>query len=296
MTAQPTGVTLFFGALGDLIRHPRAVLRLSALPLALFLCLELILARAYVDWFNDLDGSLNPPGEIIGILAFFALLGLLATSWHRLMILGEQPGLLPRLRPGLVVRYILAWIVVGLIVGLIVLVCFGVPVFVLGSMIDPQLGQLMLNVIAPDPYLGTEGGLAVTLLVGAVAVGAGALYLYLLFRMGMGMPSVAVRDGEGMGMRASWRATRGLAGAIAGLVVFALIGQAALFGLGYLNFYLLMDWDAEGLTLGTEYMIRLGYAVVDTLTTLIGAAILTRIYRASVVDIPSDPAPSEAAA
>lgn len=280
MAHHPTGTTLFFGALRDLVQHPSAVVRMSALPLALYLGLEAFAARGYVAWFNDLDGPVSPPTEILNIVAFFAILGVLASSWHRFMILGERPGYVPKLGVGLVVRYVLAWFVIGLIVGLIVLVAFGVPLFIVGALMDPLLGQMMLNVIAPDPYLPVERGIGITAAVIAIGALAGASYFYLLFRMGMGMPSVAVRGGEGMGMRASWRATRGLARAIATLVVLALIGQAALFGLSYASASLLADGQAEALSYGNELLRRVSFVLTDTTTTLIGAAILTRIYRA----------------
>ncbi|WP_224814974.1 hypothetical protein [Hasllibacter sp. MH4015] len=247
--------------------------------------MEAILARAYVNWFNDFDGPDSPLGEFIAIFAFLALLGILATSWHRFMILGEVPGLVPRLKPSLVLRYVLAWIVIGLVVGLIVLLCVGVPVLLLGVVIDPLLGQLMLNVIAPDPYLVVDGGLFPALLLSAIAALAGFLYLYLLFRMGMAMPSVAVRDGQGIAMRASWRATRDLARPIGGAALLAVLGQAALFAASYGAYSMTLDWETETLRFAHEYAGRLAYVVADTLTTLIGAAILTRIYRA----LPSAP-------
>ncbi len=282
MAVQTTGFGIFFGAIKDLQSHSTMVLRIVALPLVIYLLIEIALTRAYVTWFNSEGLAPGLPEENIGTVSFFALLGILASSWHRFMILGQHPrGLRPDVPFAVIWRYVLAWIVIGIIVALIVLVGFLAPLFLVGSLIDPLFGEMLLQVIIPDPYTGIEPGTSGYVIVIAVCVLTLFVYLYLLFRMGIGMRSVAVReDRTGMGIRASWRVTRALARPLLGVAALATVGQTALSRLSWILLGYTDVWDGDTMIFADEYPTRVQQALFDTVITLIGAAVLTRIYRA----------------
>ncbi len=279
MSAPVTSQSLFFGAIADLIRAPGAVLRIAALPLLAYLLIEVPLSRAYVQWFNDTTLITGPPGEVIGTLAFFLLLAVLAVSWHRHMLVAETPDtFLPKMRWRNWGRYLVAWIIISVIAGLAVFLCVLLPLFLLGSVLDPLLGQLLLNLLSYDVYLDPSPTPA--FYVAGIAVGILALFAYLtlVFRISMGLPAVAIDAATAPGLRASWRRTRALTWPILGLAAFALVGQALLTGAGFL--VLFSGGFSETITFAGEYTIRAMLAVIDTVNTLAGAAILTRIYRA----------------
>ena len=274
-----TAANLFFGALGDLGRHPAVVLRIALLPALVLALMEIPAANAYIDWLDDPCSFAAPPSELLNTVAFFFVVGAVAVSWHRFMLLDEAPGTVtPRPHWRAWGKYILAWIVLGVIVGLIVLVAVVAPLFLIGSLIDPVLGQVIMGVLAPETSFG-PGPTSAAYVVFGVTVGLVLFaYLALLFRMSMGLPSARHRRGGGRGCGASWRRTRPLARPILGLAVLAMVGQIVLSGLGFAMISAAADTEVP--SLGAELAARGGLIVVDTINTLIGAAILTRIYRA----------------
>ena len=275
-----SATSLFFGAIADLLRAPGTVARIAALPVAIFVLLQIPVSFQYVTWYNTPSES-APPTEWVEFLFFLVMLGFVASAWHRFKVNGVRPsGLWPEVRFGTAARYVLAWIVIGIIVGLLVVLFVALPVLGIATLIDPVLSQSLGSLVFPEGIYGGEVsdyGMALYVAVGAVL---GLAYIWLLFRMGMGLPSVAVNDGEGLGMRASWKATRSLAWPILGAAVFATIGQGLLYGLSMSALWLNGSFDGFDLTFAGELATRLVTLVVDVVNLLVGAAILTRIYRA----------------
>ncbi len=287
MADRITGPGLFFGAIGDLIAHPGATLRIAAVPLAVFLAIEARSARAYVQWWIE-GVSYTPPPEVGSTIAFYVLVGVLAVGWHRVMILGQPPAIIfPLSRLGILFRYTIGWIVIGIIVGLAVVVLIGVPAFLLGSLANPDFGVLMVEIFAPTGTVAAADitGLSLVMAGGCVGLGMYA-YLYGIFRCSMGLPAVAVDAEERLGLRASWARTRILARPIAGVAGFAMVALVVMLGGHYLIYWAPLE---EGVTFQVEFLRRIMAAVLDTLNTLIGAAILTRIYRATQAEFRAPP-------
>ena len=280
MDKPVTGPGLFFGAIGDLWARPGAVARIAALPLLVFLAIEALSTRTYVQWWNE-GASYTPPLQIGSILGFYVLVGLLAVGWHRVMILNEPPALVvPMSRLSNLFRYTIGWLVIGIIVGLAVVLLIGLPFYVLGSLIDPDFGVLMAEIFAPTGPVGAEDIMGLSLLMAFGCVGLGMYaYLYGIFRASMGLPAVAVDAEQRPGLRASWRRTRPVARPLLGVAAFAMVALVAVLSVHYLIYSVPLE---QGLMFRAEFTRRVVAAVLDTLNTLIGAAILTRIYRATV--------------
>ncbi len=289
MAERITGPSLFFGAIGDLLRHPGMALRIAVLPLALFLAVEAYSTLQFVAWYNEIT-SPNPPFEAPAALAFYVLVGLIAVAWHRFMILGEGPSIaaLPN-RLGNLWRYTIGWIVIGIVVGLGAFFCVVLPVFVIGSLLDQAFGETVAVVLG-GPISGavaSQGVLTYVLLVIGVVLLL-LFYMYAIFRVSMGLPAVAVDAERAPGLRASWRRTRPMAGAILILALLALVVQGAALGL---QFWIFSIYPEGPLTFGFEFTRRVAAAVTDTVNTMVGAAILTRIYRATQDTAPDGPPP-----
>ncbi len=276
MDTRTTSNSLFFGAIGDLLGNLGAVLRIGGPWFALYIALHMLAGRVYAHWvLYDVNARSAPPSQWYLNLMFLVMLGTVAASWHRFMALNEPPRFLPQMRLMIILKYMLAWVVIGIIIGLILLICFGLPAVVLSALVDQALQDVVVMTLQDevfDPF-----GLSTGLL--ALAIGFVFLIIFgsilLLFRMGVGLPSVAILDGQGIGMRASWRATCGMARAIFGASLLATLASILLYGL---SFGMLFALDQDYST-GREIIMRVGIALVDIVILLVGTAVLTRIYR-----------------
>ncbi len=282
MTPEPrvTATSLFFGALGDLARNPGAVLRIGGPWFVVYLAVNALAGRRYAHWviYDVHQVSGGPPLEWYVSVVFLGMLGAVASAWHRFIYLGEAARFVPRMRLVIIGKYVLGWVAVGLVIGVIVGAVMLVPVLALTSLgVEP--GASSEVTIWIDLQIWHSEGVGVSPGVAMAALGlvciAGWLALFLLFRLGLGLPSVAILDGQGLGLRASWRATRGLGGAIAGASVLATIGCAAFYGAVFAAF---APWG-EGYATADEVIYRLAGGGVDIVTMLVASAVLTRIYR-----------------
>ncbi|MEX3015216.1 hypothetical protein [Gymnodinialimonas hymeniacidonis] len=278
MSERPTASSLFFGAIGDLLTNFGAVLRIGAPWFLIYLALNALAGRFYAHWvlYDVNQISPGPPNEWYLTAMFLLMLGTVAASWHRFMTLGETPRFLPQMRLVIILKYVLAWVVIGIIIGSILLVCLGLPALLLSALVDQAFQDVIAGLLQDSVFV--PSGLSVGLIGLALffVFLVVTLSILLLYRMGIGLPSVAILDGEGIGMRASWRATRGMGGAILGASLISAIGSVILYGVVFSGFFL----PSESYSTATEVTMRLGFAVTDIITMLVGTAILTRIYQA----------------
>ncbi len=277
MDTRITATSLFFGAIGDLLNNFGALLRIGGPWFALYIALHILAGRVYAHWvLYDVNARSPVPSEWYVNLMFLVMLGTVAASWHRFVVLKEAPSFLPQMRLMIILKYMLAWVVIGIIIGLMLLFFFGLPALLLSALVDKALQDVVVMTLQDDIFDPTS------LSAGLLALAVGFVFLIifssilLLFRMGIGLPSVAILDGQGIGMRASWRATRGVAGAVFGASLWATCASIILYAA---SFGVLVALDQDYST-GREVIMRVGFALVDIVTMLVGTAVLTRIYRA----------------
>ena len=276
---QLSGAAIFFPAFRDIAQNRAAAAGALILPAVALFAIELPLSMAYVA-----DPYLGGGGlELVRFVIFCVAIGLLASRWHRAVILGETVAALPRgdaLRRA--IRYALSWFVIGFILGLVAILV--TVVLALGFTVLTGIdGLSILDLV--DPYgAGTGPGLGAVVGVALMALGAW-LFIYMLFRGAYGLPEQAV-TGAGRGIRASFARTRVLARGLVVTSALATLVQGAI----HFAFYpvvferLLWPYDAvtgDPLTPGLGALV-LGSALlvlVDLAIALVGAAILTVIYR-----------------
>jgi len=179
--------TLFSSAYGQWFGNVGAWLTAVALPLVISLAIyygywEIFSAQSLneLSQQNAGQGFRDFLANIVQIIAFT----LFAVSWHRLLVLGEAPKLLPPIG-GDHVRFLLWSIGVGLIIGL--------PAVLL---------------IALAASLGAQSA-AVGVVVGFAAV---LVAVYVGCRLCVLFPSIAV--GRSLGLIGAWRMTAGHGSAI----------------------------------------------------------------------------------
>lgn len=204
---------MIFGNLGQALRvsiGPYVILILG------YLLLFLIAGQAGA--FAQLtSGAGTLPEDFSGmaVIALLALipftlfvLGWIAVSWHRFILLEEYSGILPAVSGRPIWPYVGRSILYGLLIGLI-----AIPVFLIVGMIAM-------------PFVGSEPTAALTLPALMIFVGVAAFLSFIWFRIGLALPSVAV--GEPITMGQAWEASRSMSGTIFGvaLLLMAINGIA----------------------------------------------------------------------
>lgn len=277
MATHVTARYLFFGAIRDLLSNFGAVLRIGGPWFALYIGLHMLAGRVYAHWvLYDVDALSPVPSEWYLSVMLLVMLGTVAASWHRFMVLNEPPRFLPRMRLVIIGKYMVAWVAIGSVVTMIAVVLVCVPVlglfWALGTSALDVLGAI---VVSDWVRLGGISPWLIGSLIAMIAVSAG-VSIFLLLRIGLGLPSIAVLDGQGLALGASWRATGSLGRAIFGASLWAALATCVLYGL----VVALTPDLGESFDASREVGFRLAGAAVDLITMLVGAAMLTRIYRA----------------
>ncbi len=176
------------------LRNPGSALRASLVPVVLHFAvvkwlLPAVAERMALRWAPS---GLDEPAAalVIGGIArlvaplFLATLAWIAVAWHRHVLLGEPPGVLPRFRPGLIGRYVgrsllVILLTMGTLAGLVL------PVF---------------TVVPARPHAGLAFPIQLLLLVARIVL------LHVSRRLGLTLPASALR--RPIGFEAAWRASR----------------------------------------------------------------------------------------
>eukprot|EP01013_Petalomonas_cantuscygni_P003432 TRINITY_DN13609_c0_g1_i1.p1 TRINITY_DN13609_c0_g1~~TRINITY_DN13609_c0_g1_i1.p1 ORF type:complete len:277 (+),score=77.55 TRINITY_DN13609_c0_g1_i1:22-831(+) len=201
----------------------------------------------------DADGTMQQPTPeemmMAGKLGLFTLIGLvlylfvfcwIAVTWHRYILLGEDPSWITS-PSGLPIGSYL-WTSVKLVLLLIVVF---VPVSIVLGLI---IGPLMMA----SPWIA--GGLMFLLM--------GGLFSFLWLRTALGLPAAAI--GEKLGIRESWSKTGSFSGQILG-VALLLIAMNLILGL-------------PSLLVGANLVGALLDLIVQWFTIMVGVGILTTLY------------------
>ncbi|QUJ77705.1 hypothetical protein KDD17_07055 [Sulfitobacter albidus] len=255
---------IFTAALREIAHHRPSAVRLLCIPLIVTIVVELL---------YTLSPHRDPQSDNIGLsilsgVVAYGAVGWIAVGWHRLRLMGEHAGLLPRAPLRVLMRYVIEWLILGILIALILLAVGGAA-------------YLVVMALAPDPL--TEQviyGLWTDTILGPVSILPITAFTWLLFRFGISLPHLAIEGDARLGMRQAWRRTRPLAWTIFRAGLFAGIVQWAV---GVLPLQLVYGSDLfttpEGeIILAGEIVFALAYAFVYTGIPLVGAAILTVIY------------------
>ena len=264
------GVLIFTGAVRAIVQHAR---------FAVLICLPWVVISAAVSfWLYRAEAFGSPLIPLLDIV----MVPVIAVLWHR-HVLPEMmitPDL--RLTFGDLGRYTFKWLLVSFLVGLIAvmgLVVLGLAMsmmpgvdgwfaaFLDGAWLGLSLGALRDGQLAP-------------LLVGALAVLLGFVATYLVHRISYVLPHGALRR-ETMSLRDGYRRTAPLAGPLAVTSLIVMAGMAAVFGVQvWLGEVLMQAYDSDKISVARfDLWTALIEAVSVVLQTLIGAALLTEIYR-----------------
>ncbi|MBM2575345.1 hypothetical protein JQC91_03420 [Jannaschia sp. Os4] len=267
MSAWAGGAAIFGGALRALVARPLVVAGLFAAIAVPTVALDLVDLWSF---HADPDAYGTGGWGLARLAVETLVLAVAVVGWHRAVLRPGAPD--PSVRRW--VAYGLAYLVIGLAIGLVlappaalVLAGLGIAANVAETGAAMPYGVIDLFATGLDALYGLGGvEIAFALL--------GVPFLWLLYRCGMGLPHIAVAD-RPMRMGESWAATRPLARPIAVLALVAAAAQAVpLFGpTAYaLRADLPFTFAAEA---PLAVLAALGYAA----TILVGAAILTEIYR-----------------
>ena len=258
--------SIFFLAVQHLFHKPLQALCILTLPLALNIFAELFDTHQYVMSYFEGAGY----ASVLVVVVNFMTTSLIAVAWHRIILLNEPQGFLPRNGGHLYYRYFAQWFVMGLVILFImslVVAAFAVIVWLVSN----ALGQSYLfeDLFMGDELFGTPLYVALTIIT--------AVFTYCLFRFGVVLPHLATGHSE-VGMWEGWRCTKPLAWPIAGAAVLAGIGQIALLWLPS-DFLMRMMEQPDGyLPSSFDYLDAVVVAISYSLISLFGAAILTEIY------------------
>jgi hypothetical protein len=179
------------------------------------------------------------------LLLVFALVTNLwiAVAWHRYILTGEQPGIIPPFHGDRILGYFGK----GILIGLILILPAMLAVFVGGAVAFPLIGGSMENILVP----------AIMLVVLLPIWVAG-------LRLGTALPGVALRAGERLG--SGWEATKGHAGTLIVVAICTLVAT------------LVLELIGVGLAGLGEMPVMVWSLVTAWVTTMVGVSILTTLY------------------
>ncbi len=190
-------------------------------------------------------------GIVFLMLVYAFVFAWICVAWHRFILLEEKPGLVPAItgRP--------IWLYVGTTILLaVLLILLAIPV------------TLALGMLAGPLIDATGAQHAAPLLMSGIGLFVDAFLSYLWFRFAVVLPAAAI--GRPMTLGDGWSATSRISVPILGAVLI-LMGATVLAGFG-------IGWVAEqSLWLGFA-----GSVLVQWLTLLMGASVLTTIYGVGV--------------
>ncbi len=242
-----------------LFANPGAAIRVSWLPYTLLM----LLGWGWFTPFREMLGALGGPGAGMGYgigwlwpvllytLLSLILVGWVAVPWHRFLLLGESPPVVPLPRPGRVLRYALKTLVLFILIG--------VPAALAGAF----LVWLAVHVFATAPpgpmVLMTPAGLLMAFFVYF-------LVLALFLSLGQVLPALAI--GRPLGLGEAWARAKRHRGAILFLALIAT--PFALFAdFHYLRLALTLPegMPAGALSFVIEYVV--GWLALMLLTTMV---------------------------
>ncbi|MEJ6394955.1 hypothetical protein V8J82_16950 [Gymnodinialimonas sp. 2305UL16-5] len=289
MAQTVTGVSIFFGALGDVFRNLPVVARIIALPLALYLALEVPMTRADIADYESFEAGFGG-AWLFRYIVFLGVVGIVSVSWHRYKLLGEVPkSIVPPWQFGRWWRYALAWLVLGLIVGFWVALLVAAPLFIAIGFFAPDLWDRILGF-----GYGTGGffDFADPVAMSVAAAGLSMMLftgLFFTYRLQTGLPAIAIERADGFNMTQSWRQTAPLGAKLLVTALLATVGQAILIFVPEMFLYNDPAWSDPAIPYSFSYMYfdNVVVAISDVVLAIFGAAILARIYEA--IQLADDP-------
>jgi len=198
-----------------------------------------------------LDGSFNPENGISGLSALLILslvvflvfvMGWVAVSWHRFILLEEYTALVPATKDRPIWSYVWRSFILGLLIMLIAMPILMIVGFVLA------------------PTMGAGFGIF-SMILGLLL---GALLSYLWFRWAIILPSIAV--GEPMTLRQAWAETAATSGVIFKVAIIVSVLKIAASTVVSL-FYV-----------GLPIVALVADVAVNWTTLMVGVSILTTLY------------------
>ncbi len=259
-----------------IIRHAFAIifnnfgqaLRISALPYLSMVAIGFAVALndpGLVEIDSDLylDGSSDGIFEINTISIVLALasaiyslfvLGWIAVSWHRFILLEERQGWIPVVNYKLINAYLVRSIGYGLLLCLIAVVLMVILSAVgLHTLLDADPDSMSFDLFLATAVIGT-------------------ILTFIWYSIALALPSIALS--EPISMREAWSASSGINTTIFGISsVLVILNQIGLF----ITNDLLWSLPLIAALLG---------AIVNWITILVGVSILTTLYGHLIEDRP----------
>lgn len=235
---------------------------------ALMLTLPWIAVFVLVSWW---EMQRDVPSDWLGILVNVMMVPAIALPWHRRILPSQisEPGQKPGLRAyGF---YLLEWLIIGIIISVIAAL-LAVPLWLFFSFLFEAI------------YLSNSEfyyvGEATLLAVGAIVVWP---ITYVAHRLSFILPHWALRA-KRMTVRAAWQKTGRISKALWVTAAFVSVPIAVLTLLGFVLPDIIAEpvFDEEsGGYLGVEpdIFLLMYWGVEGALCTLVGASIMTEVYR-----------------
>lgn len=257
-------------ALSDIAARRMDVAKLMFLPMLANVLAEMNLTRVYIA--TDYVG-----GTGAGFLAFFvsiATVAFVAVGWHRIVLLGEKAKIVAAPRGAIYLHYAVSWFFIGFVPILGVLL-LGVGVYVIAVLFGLDAALLDGYYMYVPEFAQGVGSMFYTgmgMFVVAMAV------IWYLFRVGVVLPHLALGHNH-IGMRRAWGLTRPQAGPIFGTALVASALQSLATVLLFVSTSWAIDYETGEAAILSEYVTTVLNVMVFTFSGLIGAAILTTIYK-----------------
>ncbi len=235
---------MVFGNMGQ-------ALKVSLVPFGLLAAFSVLVIMVTGE---PLDGSFNPENGISGLAALLILslvvflvfvMGWVAVSWHRFILLEEYTALVPATKDRPIWSYVWRSFILGLLIMLIAM-----PILMIaGFLLAPTVGS------------GVAGFSIFSVIIGLLL---GALLSYLWFRWAIILPSIAV--GEPMTLRQAWAETAATSGVIFKVAIIVSVLKIAASTIVSL-FYV-----------GLPIVALVADVAVNWTTLMVGVSILTTLY------------------
>ncbi len=261
MGAVTKGNSIFRSAILSVVQQYRVALKVVGLPTVIRGAFELLII-----W---LDPAESTGSFLAASLADMIFVSVIAVSWHRFVLLKEVPdSFIPRLHPGRNGRYAWTWLLIGLVLSFSAL-ALGVLLYFLAIFLGGEEALYAVDAMFP---MGASSGLM--FLAGAPFLWG---FLYLLFRWGLILPDIAAGDG-GLRLRDAMARSAPLNRAIMICALWATAVNLVFFAI-VMAIPIPYEGEVPDIWNRTYLLFFFSTQLYWTGSVLVGAAILTEIYR-----------------
>ncbi|SFI60519.1 hypothetical protein [Jannaschia pohangensis] len=269
------GFEIFIAALRSLVERPVPAIGL----LVLFWAVDFALTQMLL-----LPAIEDAPLSIAPFVASIVLVGLVASTWHRIVLLPEGPPI----STWRALHYAVAWFVLGIVITIALIPAFlllaGFGFLMRHGLVLATDGPPWGDILAAGAFLHLNF-FQITVFFSVALVVIGLPFTWLLCRIGLGLPNLAIGRGD-LSFRGSWARTAPLARPIAWLAVIVGLTQVLLLLAPFLFMPSLEDTEAFYAATDDLEALPPGYLFSDVIGTvgyglvvMLGAAILTELYR-----------------